>query len=155
MCQAGWGLYFFVCRNSYVYLQFNTNLLQSLYVFLDKMVKLWQFSTFLAAFQELWQQKCEFGTIWDKKCVKMQKLEVEISTFLVVVSGAMVIKNVILALLQKIFSGYPSRISSPKSKSQKHRGGTSKIAFFEKCKNRTKSQKHRGGTSKIAFSKNL
>ena len=119
------------------------------------MVKLWRFSTFLAAFQELWWQKCEFGTIWDKKCQKMQKLEVEISTFLVVVSGAMVEKNVILALLQKNFPGYPSRISSPKSKSQKHRGGTSKIAFFEKCKNRTKFQKHRGGTSKIAFSKNL
>ena len=96
--------------------------------------------------------------IWDnlgQKCQKMQKLEVEISTFLVVVSGAMVEKNVILALLQKNFPGYPSRISSPKSKSQKHRGGTSKIAFFEKCKNRTKFQKHRGGTSKIAFSKNL
>ena len=55
----------------------------------------------------------------------------------------------------KNFPGYPSRILSPKLKSQKHRGGTSKMSFFEKCKNRTKSQKHRGGTSKMSFSKNL
>ena len=96
--------------------------------------------------------------IWDnfgQKMSKMQKLELKISTFSVVISGAMVEKKRDFGTFAKNFPGYPSRILSPKLKSQKHRGGTSKMSFFEKCKNRTKSQKHRGGTSKMSFLENL
>ena len=83
----------------------------------------------------------------------MQKLEVEISTFLVVVSGAMVEKNVILALLQKISLGTPHGFRRQNQNLKNTEEGRAKSRFLKNVKIEQNLKNTEEGRAKSRFRK--